>query len=67
MVAINPDALSARDLVRYVRFVEGNGQNAERWRHALWIKLAYPLAAAVKRGFCGYGDSRVRRRTCTTC
>ena len=25
-----------------------------------------PLAAAVKRGFCGYGDSRVRRRTCTT-
>lgn len=47
MIAINPDALSALDLLRYVGFVENNGQNAERWKHALWIKLAYPLAAAV--------------------
>ena len=47
IVAINPDTLSSLDLYRYVRFVENNGQNAERWRHALWVKFAYPLAAAV--------------------
>lgn len=47
LVAINPDTLSSLDLYRYVHFVERNGQNAERWKHALWVKLGYPLAAAV--------------------
>lgn len=47
LVAINPDTLSSLDLFRYVRFVESNGQSAERWKHALWVKLGYPLAAAV--------------------
>ena len=47
LVAINPDTLSSLALFRYVRFVESNGQNAERWKHALWVKLGYPLAAAV--------------------
>ena len=47
MVSINPDTLSVPDLVRYVHFVESNGQNAQRWRHALWVKIGYPLATAV--------------------
>lgn len=47
LVAINPGTLSSLELFRYVRFVESNGQNPERWKHALWVKLAYPLAAAV--------------------
>lgn len=47
LVAIDPDTLSSLDLWRYVRFVESNGQRADRWRHALWVKLGYPLAAAV--------------------
>lgn len=47
LVAINPDTLSSLDLFRYIRFVENNGQSAERWKHALWVKLGYPLAAAV--------------------
>ncbi len=47
LVAINPDTLSSLELFRYVRFVQSNGQSAERWKHALWVKLCYPLAAAV--------------------
>jgi lipopolysaccharide export system permease protein len=47
LVSINPDTLSSLELFRYVRFVESNGQSAERWKHALWVKLGYPLAAAV--------------------
>ena len=47
LVSINPDTLSSLELFRYVRFVESNGQSAERWKHALWVKLGYPMAAAV--------------------
>ena len=47
LVAINPDTLSALELFHYVRFVEANGQSAERWKHALWVKLGYPLAAVA--------------------
>lgn len=47
MVAVNPDTLSLLDLVRYVEFVERNGQSAQRWEHALWGKFSYPLACLV--------------------
>ena len=47
MVAINPDSLSMIDLSRYVDFIETNGQNAQAYEHALWIKIGYPFATAV--------------------
>jgi lipopolysaccharide export system permease protein len=47
MVSISPDSLSLLDLARYIRFTEANGQSAERWKHSLWVKVAYPLATAV--------------------
>ncbi|MGR8919420.1 MAG: LPS export ABC transporter permease LptG [Gammaproteobacteria bacterium] len=47
MIAINPETLSLAALSRYVRFARENGQNAQRWEHALWVKLGYPLATAV--------------------
>ena len=47
MVAINPDTLSLLALTRYVDFARRNGQNAQRWEHALWVKMGYPLATAV--------------------
>ena len=47
MVAINPGVLSLSDLVRYVDFIRDSGQSAERYKHALWVKIGYPLATAV--------------------
>jgi len=47
MVALNPEALSLLELARYVRFARENGQNAQRWEYAMWVKLGYPLATAV--------------------
>lgn len=47
MFAINPETLSFFALSRYVGFARANGQSAQRWEHALWIKLGYPLATAV--------------------
>ena len=47
MVALKPETLSLVELGRYVDFARRNGQNAQRWEHALWVKLAYPLATAV--------------------
>jgi lipopolysaccharide export system permease protein len=47
MVAIQPDTLSVRTLVKYIRFLHNNGQTAERYEHALWVKLTYPFASAV--------------------
>ncbi len=47
MVAILPQTLSLPALARYVSFARSNGQNPQRWEHALWTKLAYPLASAV--------------------
>ncbi len=47
MVAINPDALSLVDLARYVNFIRSSGQSAQRYEHALWVKMGYPIATAV--------------------
>jgi len=47
MVAIQPDSLSVWTLVKYIRFLNSNGQSAQRYEHALWVKVTYPLASAV--------------------
>lgn len=47
MVAIQPDSLSVWTLVKYIRFLNNNGQTAERYEHALWVKVTYPFASAV--------------------
>ncbi len=47
MVTINPDSLSIASLMKYIRFLRGNGQNAQRYEHVLWLKLTYPLATMV--------------------
>ena len=47
MVAINPESLSVFDLTRYVQFIKKNGQSAQRWEQALWVKVAYPVATAA--------------------
>ena len=60
MVAINPDTLSLLALSRYVEFARLNGQNAQRWEHALWIKLGYPVVR-WRHGFPRYPVSAARR------
>lgn len=47
MVAIQPDSLSVWTLVKYIRFLANNGQSAQRYEHALWVKVTYPFASAV--------------------
>lgn len=47
MIAINPDSLSIWSLVKYIGFLSSNRQNSQRYEHALWIKLTYPLATIV--------------------
>lgn len=47
MVTINPDSLSIWSLFKYSRFLRTNGQNAQRYEHVMWLKLAYPLATVV--------------------
>jgi lipopolysaccharide export system permease protein len=47
MVTINPDSLSIWSLLKYSRFLNNNGQNAQRYEHVLWLKLSYPIATVV--------------------
>ena len=47
MIAIQPDSLSVWTLIKYIRFLNNNGQTAERYEHVLWVKLTYPFASAV--------------------
>lgn len=47
MVTINPDSLSIWDLLKYSDFLRTNGQDTRRYEHALWVRLAYPLATAM--------------------
>lgn len=44
VVVVEPTTLSAGELLRYVDYLEANGLESERYRLALWIKLATPLA-----------------------
>ncbi len=43
MVKINPDRLGIVSLVRYLRFLNQNAGDPQRYEHALWRKLSYPL------------------------
>ena len=47
VVAIQPDSLAIWTLVKFIRFLSTNGQDAARYEHALWIKIVYPLATGV--------------------
>ena len=42
-----PDTLSIWTLVKYITFLRSNGQSAQRYEHALWVKITYPIATAV--------------------
>ncbi len=44
MVAVNPDSLGTFSLVRYIRFLGANAGDSQRYQHALWRKLSYPVA-----------------------
>jgi len=46
-VPIRPEALSVLGLVRYLRYLQGNGLNSTRYVFALWNKFVYPLSALV--------------------
>jgi lipopolysaccharide export system permease protein len=47
VVAVQPDTLSIWTLVKYITFLRSNGQSAQRYEHALWVKITYPIATAV--------------------
>lgn len=47
MVAIQPDSLSIWTLVKYISFLRDNGQTADQYEYALWVKLTYPFASGV--------------------
>ncbi|MEX0430912.1 LPS export ABC transporter permease LptG [Spiribacter insolitus] len=42
-----PETLSGRELRRYIGYLEGNDLDSGRYRLALWVKLATPLATIV--------------------
>lgn len=44
MVATNPDRLGVVSLARYIRFLSANAGDTQRYEHALWRKLSYPIA-----------------------
>jgi lipopolysaccharide export system permease protein len=46
-VVVNPSQMPIWDLNRYVRFLKDNGQNAEQFELAFWIKVFTPLALLV--------------------
>ncbi len=47
LVVVEPDKLSVYDLVQYIRFLRSNNQSVQPYRHALWVKMVYPVATAV--------------------
>lgn len=47
VVAIQPDSLAIWTLVKFIGFLNTNGQDATRYEHALWIKIIYPIATGV--------------------
>jgi len=44
VVVVEPEALPAAGLYDYIRYLERNGLESDRYRLALWIKVATPLA-----------------------
>jgi len=47
LAVIRPDRASSADLLRYVRFLRGNGQDPALYELALWSKLTMPLTAGA--------------------
>ena len=47
MITIDPESLGILSLVRYIGFLQRNSQDTQRYQHALWTKLTYPLATVV--------------------
>ncbi len=47
VVAIDPQGLSSRELLRYIAYLEGNGLNSDQYRVAFWSKLASPFATGA--------------------
>lgn len=45
--SVRPEGLSMLNLYRYARYLESQGQDARRYRLALWQKVLLPLAVAV--------------------
>lgn len=47
VVAIEPQGLSSRELLRYIAYLEGNGLDSARYWVAFWSKLASPFATGA--------------------
>jgi lipopolysaccharide export system permease protein len=47
VLLVDPARMSALSLIQYVRHLEENKQQANRYEIAMWKKLIYPLAAVV--------------------
>ncbi len=47
VVVVKPENLSGRDLFRYVRYLEANELDSQRYRLAFWGKLTAPLGGVV--------------------
>lgn len=47
VVVVEPESLPVLDLYTYIRYLERNGLASERYRLALWVKVATPLSTLV--------------------
>ncbi|RME33616.1 MAG: LPS export ABC transporter permease LptG [Gammaproteobacteria bacterium] len=47
IVLIRPESLSLWGLVKYIDYLQANGQRSLPYEQALWVKLVYPLATVV--------------------
>ncbi|MCC2617315.1 LPS export ABC transporter permease LptG [Aestuariibacter halophilus] len=47
VVTIKPEALSVQGLLDYIRYLENNSQDADRYNLALWRKVLQPVSVAV--------------------
>ncbi len=47
VVAVEPEGLSSRELLRYIAYLEANGLDSARYWVAFWSKLASPLATGA--------------------
>jgi lipopolysaccharide export system permease protein len=47
VLTIDPQKMSAYDLIRYTSYLKRNNQRGQRYEIALWHKLVYPFASLV--------------------
>ncbi len=47
VLALDPDAMSLGELRGYIRYLQGNALDADRYRLAFWARLATPSSALV--------------------